>query len=299
MSTRARVWAAFLAVYILWGSTYLAIRLAVATIPPYLMAGARHLFAGLILFAWIARRGPPRMTRREWRDAAIVGGLMLLGGNGIVSWAEQYVPSGVTALLVSTIAIWVALLDWLWLKQPRPNRTMFAGLALGVAGVALLVHPDVSSASGAAWLVGALAELVAAAFWAAGTVYSRRAVRPRSPLLGAAMQMVAGGILILLTGTLTGEWSRLDLARVTTASWLSLGYLIFFGSIIGLTSFLWLVQVTTPAKAATNVFVNPVVAVILGWAVAGEEVRPLTIVAAVVALSGVVMIVRGRGAQAR
>lgn len=299
MSSRARIGAAFLAIYLIWGSTYLAIRLAVATLPPFLMAGTRFLTAGLLLFAWLGMRGEYRATLREWRDATIVGGLMLLGGNGVVSWAEQFVPSGLAALIVSTIPIWVVLLDWLWLKEKRPDRRTIAGLILGFLGVAMLVRPHAAPGSGAVSLLGGGALLLAAALWAAGTLFSRRAARPKAPLLSAAMQMVAGGVLLLLTGTLTGEWARLNLQAATALSLLSLIYLILFGSLVGLTSYLWLIQVTTPARASTYAFVNPIVAIILGWAVAGEEFRPMTVVAAAVAISGVVLIVRGPARPAR
>src|SRR6185295_14756578 len=277
MSSRTGVVAAFLAIYLIWGSTYLAIRFAVETIPPFLMAGARYSIAGILLYGWLWMRGERRTTPRQWRDAAIVGGLMLLGGNGAVCWAEQFVPSGLAALLVSTIPIWVVLLDWLWLRSARPNRRIFVGLILGFLGVGMLVRPGGNAeATGGVSLLGAGVLLLAAALWAAGVVYSRRAAIPSSPMLAVAMQMVAGGAMLLLTGTLLGEGSRLDLARASNRSILSLVYLITFGSLVGHTCFLWLVRVTTPAKASTNAFVNPVVAVVLGWALAGEELRPFT-----------------------
>jgi drug/metabolite transporter (DMT)-like permease len=294
VSSRARIGAAFLAIYLIWGSTYLAIRLAVATLPPFLMAGTRFLTAGLLLFAWLRIRGEHRATRREWRDATIVGALMLLGGNGVVSWAEQFVPSGLAALIVSTIPIWVVLLDSLSRKDAKPDRKTIAGLILGFLGVAMLVRPHAAPGSGAVSLLGGGALLLAAALWAAGTLYSRKAARPKAPLLSAAMQMVTGGALLLLTGTLTGEWARLDLHAATSRSILALLYLILFGSLVGLTSYLWLIQVTTPARASTYAFVNPIVAIVLGWAVAGEELRPLTAIASAVAISGVVLIVRSR-----
>jgi len=295
MSARAGVVAAFLAIYLIWGSTYLAIRFAVEPLPPFLMAGTRYLVAGILLYAWLWIRGERRTTPRQWRDAAIVGGLMLLGGNGAVCWAERFVPSGLAALLVSTIPIWVTLLDWLWLRSARPNRRIFVGLILGFLGVGMLVRPGGNAdATGGVSLLGAGVLLLAAALWAAGVVYSRRATIPSSPMLAVAMQMVAGGAMLLLTGTLLGEGSRLDVARASTRSILSLAYLITFGSLVGHTCFLWLIRVTTPAKASTNAFVNPVVAVVLGWALAGEELRPFTALAAAVAISGVVLIVRGR-----
>jgi drug/metabolite transporter (DMT)-like permease len=297
MSMRARVWIAFSAIYVIWGSTYLAIRLAVETLPPFLMAGARYSIAGLLLWGWVRIRGEHRATWAEWREATIVGGLMLLGGNGLVSWAEQFVPSGLAALLVSTIPIWVVLLDWLWHRSARPSPRIFLGLALGIVGVALLVRPGAASAvEGGVSILGALVLLLAAGSWAAGGLHARRAKLPHSSLLSAAMQMIAGGALLILTGTATGEWARLHPSAVSPRSLLALAYLVSFGSIVGLTAYLWLIKNTTPARASTYAFVNPVVAIVLGWAVAGEALSPRILLAAAVALSGVVLIVRARSA---
>ncbi len=292
---RARVWVAFSAIYVIWGSTYLAIRIAIETLPPFLMAGARYSIAGLLLWGWLRIRGEHRATWREWREAAIVGGLMLLGGNGLVSWAEQFVPSGLAALLVSTIPIWVVLLDWLWLRSARPSPRMFLGLALGIVGVGLLVRPGTASTvEGGVSILGALVLLLAAGSWAAGGLHARRAKLPSSSLLSVAMQMIAGGCLFLLTGTATGEWPKLYVSAISPRSLLALAYLVFFGSLVGLTAYLWLIKRTTPARASTYAFVNPVVAIVLGWAVAGEALSPRILLAAAVALSGVVLIVRAR-----
>jgi len=299
MSSRARVWIAFSAIYVIWGSTYLAIRLAVETLPPFLMAGARYFIAGVLLWGWVRIRGEYRATWAEWREATIVGGLMLLGGNGLVSWAEQFVPSGLAALLVSTIPIWVVLLDWLWLRSARPRPRILLGLALGIVGVGLLVRPGAATATaapGGVSILGAVVLLLAAGFWAAGGLYARRAKLPSSSLLSVAMQMIAGGILILLTGTATGEWAKLHLGAVSPRSLLALAYLVSFGSLVGLTAYLWLIKNTTPARASTYAFVNPIVAIVLGWAVAGEALSPRILLAAAVALSGVVLIVRARSA---
>jgi len=292
---RARVWMAFLAIYLIWGSTYLAIRIAIETIPPLLMAGARYLISGLLLYGWLRVRGDCKTTWREWREASIVGGLMLLGGNGAVSWAEQFVPSGLAALLVSTIPIWVVLLDWGWLRSARPSPRIFLGLGLGILGVGLLVRPGTApAAQGGVSILGAVVLLLGAGSWALGGLYARRAKLPASSLLSVAMQMITGGILLFIAGTAIGEWPRLHIEAVSARSLLALAYLVFFGSLVGLTSYLWLIKETTPAKASTYAFVNPVVAIVLGWAVAGESVAPRILLAAAVALSGVVLIVRGR-----
>jgi drug/metabolite transporter (DMT)-like permease len=283
---------ALLALYIVWGSTYLAIRFAIETIPPFLMAGTRFLVAGSLLLCWMRLRGAPWPKPSEWREASIVGGLMLLGGNGGVCWAEQTVPSGVAALVVSTVPIWVVLLDWLWLESGRPNASTLLGLTLGFGGVALLIHPGGAKDTGGAPVVGILVLVLASGLWAAGALYSRRARLPASPWVAIAMEMVAGGALLALVGTAAGEWRHVHLAEVTARSLLSLAYLVFFGSLIGFSAYLWLLKATTPARASTYAFVNPVVAVFLGWAFAGEAFPLRTMIAAAVALTGVVLIVR-------
>jgi len=245
-------------------------------------------------------RGAPWPKPSEWREASIVGGLMLLGGNGGVCWAEQTVPSGVAALVVSTVPIWVVLLDWLWLKSGRPNASTLLGLALGFGGVALLVrHGRAESGAGGAPVLGILVLVVASGFWAAGALYSRRARLPASPRVAIAMEMIAGGALLALVGTAVGEWRHVHLAQVSTRSLLSLAYLVFFGSLIGFSAYLWLLKATTPARASTYAFVNPVVAVFLGWALAGEAFPLRTMIAAAVALTGVVLIVRAGGVSRR
>ena len=300
MSSRARIGMALLALYIFWGSTYLAIRFAIETIPPFLMAATRYLAAGFLLLGWMLFRGAPWPKASEWREAAVVGGLMLLGGNGGVCWAEQTVPSGVAALVVSTVPIWVVILDWLWLRSGRPNASTLLGLALGFGGVALLVRPGGGKhGRDGAPLLGVLVLVMASGLWAAGGLYSRRARLPASPWVAIAMEMIAGGALLALAGTAAGEWPNVHLDQVSPRSLLSLGYLIFFGSLIGFSAYLWLLKATTPARASTYAFVNPVVAVFLGWALAGEAFSLRTMNAAAVALTGVILIVRARGVAAK
>ncbi len=290
MSSRTRIWTAFLAIYLIWGSTYLAIRFAIETLPPLLMAGTRYLVAGALLFGWLWLKGERKTTWIQWREAAVIGGLMLAGGNGGVSWAEEFVPSGLAALIVSTIPIWVVLLQWIWLKEGRPGHRVLLGLGLGFGGVALLIRPH--AAGEGVSIVGAIVILAAAALWAAGGLYSRRAKLPASPLLAVAMEMVAGGIILFVAGTVAGEWPRFHLLSASFRSLLSLAYLIVFGSLIALTAYLWLIKETSPARAATYAFVNPIVALVLGWWLAGETLAPRTALAAVVAITGVVLIVR-------
>lgn len=288
---------AFAAVYLIWGSTYLAIRVAIETLPPFLMAGARFLIAGALLYAWMRRRGAPPPAPHHWRAAAVVGGLLLVGGNGGVVWAEQTVPSGLAALLVATVPLWIVLLDWLRPHGPRPTLALVAGLVAGFAGVAMLIGPGRFAGGAQVDPLGGAVLLLASVSWAAGSLQSRRARLPSSRFLAIAMEMLAGGALLLLAGTLVGEWGSLDLAHVSIRSWTALGYLIVFGSLGGFTAYLWLLATTTPARAATYAYVNPVVAVILGWALADEPVTPRVLLAAAVIISAVVIITTARATR--
>jgi drug/metabolite transporter (DMT)-like permease len=292
--SRARLLAAFAAVYVVWGSTYLFIRFAVETLPPFVMAGARFAVAGAILYSWARLRGAPTPPRAEWRGAAIAGLFLLLGGNGAVVWAEQRVPSGVTALLVATVPVWMVLLDWLRPGGVRPRAGVFAGLALGLVGLAMLVGRG--GLGGGADLVGAAVLVVGSILWATGSLYLRQKPRPSSALVTNAVQMLAGGVALLVVGTMAGELGRLDLAAASARSLLSLLYLIIAGSLIGFTAYTYLLQVSTPAKVSTYAYVNPVVAVVLGWAFAGEAITARTLVAAAVILGGVAIITLAGGA---
>jgi drug/metabolite transporter (DMT)-like permease len=292
--SRAQVIAAFAAVYIIWGSTYLAIRYAIESIPPFLMAGVRFVIAGGALYAWTRLRGAERPTAANWRAAAIVGGLLLLGGNGAVVWAEQTVPSGIASLLVATLPLWIVVLEWARPRGVRPSAAVLVGIALGLAGLAVLVGPGlVSSDSGAVDPVGAGVLLLGSLSWAIGSLYARGAPLPRTGPLAMGMEMLAGGALLLVASLARGEWSAFDPGAVTTPSLIALAYLIAFGSLIGFTAYIWLLGVARPEHAATYAYVNPVVAVILGWAVAGEPITGRTIVAAAIIIGAVALIVTG------
>jgi drug/metabolite transporter (DMT)-like permease len=275
------------AVYLIWGSTYLAIRFAIETIPPFLMASLRYLVAGGMLYAWSRLRGAPRPALVHWRPAVILGGLMLLLGNGGVVWAEQRVSSGLAALLVSTEPLWIVLFVWMR-DHGRPAGRVFAGLLLGFIGLVLLVRPG--SATGGIDPLGVAAVLVASVGWAWGSLYGQRAKLPTSPLLGTAMQMLGGGGLLLLASALTGEPARFHLAAVSMKSALSLGYLVIFGALIAFTAYVWLLRVAPPVLVSTYAYVNPLVAVFLGWALAGEPITRGTLIAAAVILAGVALI---------
>lgn len=282
---------AFAIVYVVWGSTYLAILFAIDTLPPFLMASVRFFIAGGALYAW-ARLfgGAAAPTRLQWRSTAVIGVLLLFGGNGLVVWAETRIPSGVTALLVGIVPCWMVVLDWLRPGGVRPSAQIVVGLLLGLVGLFWLVGPDALLGGGRTDLVGAGAVLLASLSWAAGSIYSRHAVVPASPFLATATQMLAGAAALGVLGLALGEPWRFDAAAFSARSVAALGYLIVFGSIIAFTAYVWLLRVSTPARVSTYAYVNPVVAVLLGWLLADEALTIRMIVAALVIVSGVALI---------
>ena len=287
--------AAFAAVYLIWGSTYLAIRFVVEDLPPFLAAGARFLVAGAILYAFARTRGLPGPRRAEWKAGLLVGGLLLLGGNGGVMWAEQRVPSGLAALLVSTVPLWVVLLEWIGPERRRPRFLTLVGVGAGLAGVAILVGPSNLLGGGGVDLVGGLVLILASLSWAIGSVVSRRLALPASPRMATAVEMLAGGGLLLVAGIVAGEPGRLDLAGASAGSWLALTYLIVFGSLVGFSAYVYLLKVADTTKVATYAYVNPVVALILGWWLADEALALRTFLAAGVILGAVALITTVRG----
>ena len=288
-----RVVAAFAAVYLIWGSTYLGIRFAIETLPPFMMAGTRFLVAGGLLYGLLRLRGNPAPSRAQWGGAAIVGCLLLLGGNGGVVWAQQRVPSGIAALMVAAVPLWMVLLDWLRPGGLRPKTAVIAGLILGTIGMAVLIGPEGLIGGDRVDPVGAGVLVLASFSWAAGSMYSRSA-RLATPLLATGQQMLAGGAALLVLGVLVGEPARMDLGAASSRSVLALLYLIIFGSLVGYTCYIWLLRVSTPAKVATYAYVNPLVAVLLGWLLAGEALTQRTIVAALVILTGVAVVTMKR-----
>jgi len=285
---------AFAAVYILWGSTYLAIRYAIETLPPLLMASARFLISGAILFA-IARFTSEyeRPTAKHWRSSLIIGTLLLLGGNGGVVLAEKYVSSSVAALLVASEPFWIVLLSWLWLKNARPTFRVAMGLVVGFVGVALLIGGNLQAIAGDGSTTGILAMgllLVATLSWALGSLYGLKAPVPKSAILTAGMQMLAGGTVLGVVGTLRGEASTFDPSQVSAASLWGLAYLIVFGAIIGYTAYSWLLKNAKPEMVATYAYVNPMIAVLLGWLIAGESLSPVMLVGAAIVVGSVALI---------
>jgi drug/metabolite transporter (DMT)-like permease len=293
---RSKVILAFAAIYLIWGSTYLAIKFAIETIPPFFMASARFLVAGSLLYAFMRLRGesPPRGA--HWSAAAVVGGLLLVGGNGSLVWAEQRVPSGLSALLLATIPIWMVLMDSLRKQGTKLSGRVIAGLAMGLAGLGLLVGPAELWGSSRIDPVGAAMLLFAAFSWSMGSVYSRHARLPLSPFLAAAMEMLTGGALLAITGTLTGEARQLHFSVVSTRSLLGLLYLVLFGSFLGFTAYIWLLKFVSPARVATYAYVNPLVAVLIGWALAGEPLSARTLLATASIVGAVAVIISHRPA---
>lgn len=289
--SRLALASAFAIVYVVWGSTFLAILFAIQSLPPFLMASVRFLVAGSLLYAWSRLvSGAPAPSRAEWRAAAAVGALLLLGGNGLLVWSEQRIPSGVAALLVGTVPCFMALIDWLRPGGTRPSRHVVAGLLLGLLGLAWLVGPDALMGGGRADLVGATVVVIGSASWAAGSIYSRHVATPASPFLSTAMQMLAGGAALLILSVSLGEPWAFDVHAVTLRSVLGLLYLIVLGSLVAFSAYVWLLRVSTPARVSTYAYVNPVVAVLLGAALAGEALTTRMIVAAAVIVSGVALI---------
>ncbi len=296
--SRSALIAAFAAIYLIWGSTYLGIRIAVETIPAFLMAGVRFLVAGTIVIAFIALTRGFRATAKQWRDNAIVGGLLCLGGNGLVSWAEEKVPSGIATLIISAGPVFIVLMDWAvhaffkdGKRGTQPGALTFVGLALGVAGLAILVGPSVLTTGAGGldpWRV--LGLLAATLLWGVGMLYMRYATEPAEPFTASGIQMLTGSGWLLATSVLTGELSRFDPSLITARSVMAWGYLVVFGSLIGFSTFTWLMKHSTPAKVSTYAYVNPVVAVFLGWLVLHEPVSPRIFLAAGIIIAGVAII---------
>jgi drug/metabolite transporter (DMT)-like permease len=292
----ALVLAAFAAVYLLWGSTYLAIIFALETMPPLLMAGARFLLAGAILYGVMRLRGEPAPTPRHWRSTAVVGGLLLMCGNGGVTLAERTVPSGVAALLVAMVPMWMVLLEWLRPGGTRPTGRTLLGLLVGFAGIVVLVGPGALGSEGVD-LFGAGLVMVGAAAWAAGSIYSRGAELPRSALLATGMEMLWGGAGLMVAATLTGELGQVDPSGFSTESILAYLYLVVFGSLVGFTAYIWLLGVSTPARVSTYAYVNPIVAVLLGWWILDEPLTARVLGAAAIIVLAVAVITTGKRPQ--
>lgn len=289
-ATSGRVIAAFAAVYLIWGTTYFVLGEVVHEVPPLFMTSIRFVVAGTLLYAWRRSRGAAHPTRENWIASAWIGALLLLGGYGLTSWAQQRVPSGLTALLVAISPLNMVLIDWLRPGGKRPHGAVFAGLTLGLAGMVLLVGPARLEAAKDADLVSTLACLGASLCWSTGSVLGRQARQSSDVFLAAAMQMLVGAVLLLAASAATGEFARIDarvLAPATLGGWL---YLTIAGSLVAFSAYIYLLKVSTPARVSTYAYVNPAVAVFVGWAFGGERVTPRVLTAAALLLGGVALI---------
>jgi drug/metabolite transporter (DMT)-like permease len=291
----ARLWAALLTVYLVWGSTYLAILLAIRTLPVFLSGAIRFLVAGALLYAWSIRRGDTadRPTGRHWLAAAVIGAALLVGGNGLLAWAQLRVDSGTSSLVIATVPLWMAVLDRLFFGQ-RLGRTAIVGLVVGLAGAALLAGP---TGPGHIDPLGAAVLIGSALAWTVGSLYSRSAPLPRRPLVGASMEMLAGGALLAVLGLSLGEADQLQ--NVSWTSALALVYLIVFGSLIAFSAYIWLLRVAPTSLVSTYAYVNPVVAVFLGWAIESEPIGSRTLLAGGMILVAVALIVGTRPSRKR
>ncbi|MFL5330836.1 MAG: EamA family transporter [Gemmataceae bacterium] len=302
-SSRSPTWLvifAFTAIYIIWGSTYLAIRWAIEGLPPFFMAGSRFMIAGLLLGSWLVARGQRLPTPRQWRSAFCIGLLMLVIANGGVSWAEQYVPSGLVALFSALAPMWMVGFDMIipnhdGVRGKRPSARLIAGLVLGSAGMVLLVSGQSGDFTGLG--EGPMPKLAASVLlcatlaWTSGSLLTRRLDRPKSTFMATSAQMVTGGAVLLVFAALRGELGEISPAKLTWISLLSHLYLIVFGSIVALTAYTWLLENVSPSRVATYGYVNPVVAIILGWALGGETLNGSAALATILIVLSVAMIV--------
>lgn len=288
--SRWLVISAFTAVYIIWGSTYLGIKYALETIPPFLMSGMRFLIAGIILYLWSYFKNEPIPQTIHWKNSVIIGALLLLCGNGMLVWAEQYIDSGMAALLITLEPIWIVLLLWVSSKKD-PSFIILSGVIIGIAGMAILIDPTALSGAKGIDLRGVIGVSFSTLAWAIGSLYSVKAKLPSSSIQSTGMQMVAGGLMLIIAGTATGEWSEIDFNALSTKSLLAFTYLLVFGSLIGYTSYSFLLKNAHPNHVSTYAYVNPVIAVFLGWAFANEIINMQTLIASVLLIGAVVIII--------
>ena len=299
--TKIRIIFAFAALYLIWGSTFLGIRFAIETIPPFLMAGARFLAAGLIMYAIAWSQGIGKSSWANWRTSLIIGACLLLAGNGGVTISEQYIDSGLAALIVAIVPIYIVLLAWATGMARRPIPVVWLGLVGGFLGVGTLLGPALrfSSSGGRHPAIGMSILLFSSFIWSAGSLYSRKAKHAASPFLTAAQQMICGGLLLLLAGVVTGETRRLHPSSMSILSLASFAYLVIIGAVVGYTAYIWLLRHCDPAKVATYAYVNPIVAVLLGAAFAGETLRMRTLVAAGLIIGSVALVITAQQLRER
>jgi drug/metabolite transporter (DMT)-like permease len=297
---KTKVWIALLALYIVWGSTYLGIRFAVETIPPFLHASLRFLISGVILYVWRRAAGDPAPTISNWKATAIVGAALLLGGNGLVAWAEQSVPSGIAALMISTSPFWLVLFEAVRAGGVKPTWQAILGLFIGFGGVFLLIGPaEITGAENNFDTFGIILLLFAPLFWSMGSIYAKNADMPKSTLLSTGMQMLTGAAALFIVSAVKGELNGFSFGLVSMRSWLALLYLITFGSLIGFVSYGWLLHNAPISLVSTYAYVNPVVAVLLGNLLADEPLNGRILIATVIIIGSVVIINSARQAKVK
>ena len=292
---RTRILLAFAAVYVIWGSTYLFIKYAIEDVPPFMMGAARFTAAGALLYALARWRGAKAPNLQDWRSAAVTGVLMLGMGNGAVMWAELTVPTGIVALIVSTTPIWIVIFDWLRPRGVRPRLPVFVGLTLGLAGMIILIGPRAIVGEGHVDEIGVLILLLGSLGWSIGTILSKGSKRSSAPLVYSSLQMIAAGVAMLITSIILGEHTVFSAGDVSARAFFSWLYLVLAGSIIGYTAYIYLLSKVSAAKAATYAYVNPIIAVLLGWAFLSEPIGMRTLLAAAVILGGVAIITLSQG----
>lgn len=284
-----KIIAAFFAIYFIWGTTYLAIKYAIETIPPFLMMGIRSLSAGAVLYGWGRIRGDANVVRKQLPSLILIGILFFLIGHGTLAWAQQMVPSGVAALLVASEPIIISLFEPLFTKEGRVGKRTMIGMFIGLMGITILVLPQ-GLDFGHTRLLGSFGIIIAAGSWASGAIYARVAKLPRSPLITGGLQLLFGGVLLIVVSPMLGEWSTFAFSQVSLRSWLGLTYLVVFGSIITFTAYTWLLSVTSATRISTHTFINPVVAVLIGWVFGGEYLTWEMLVATVLIVISVYLV---------
>ena len=294
-SMTARAWLALIAVYIVWGSTYLAIRFTVETIPPFISAGMRFLVSGTILYIWQRAAGVPAPTKKEWSSASIIGLLLLLGGNGLLVWGETRIPSGIASLFIATVPLWMVVIDAFRPHGVKPNGWVWLGVLVGLVGIALLANPWQTHTTSPAFDPLGIGVLIFASLsWSVGSLYSRHAPLPKAPLIGTGMEMLAGSAGLFILGSILGEWGQFHLASISLRSLGGLAYLIVFGSMIGFVAYTWLLRNAPTHIVTTYAYVNPVVAIVLGSFIGREPLETLEMISAAIIIAGVVLITTGR-----
>ena len=297
---KARAWIALVAVYIVWGSTYLAISFAIETIPPFISAGIRFLVAGAILYLWQRLSGVPAPKKIEWRSASIIGLLLLLGGNGMLVWAESRIPSGISALFIATVPLWMVVIDAFRPNGPRANWLVWVGVLVGLTGTALLANPwQTHTSSPPLDPLGMGVLIFAALSWSIGSLYSRKAPLPKAPLIGTGMEMLVGSLGLFAFASVVGEWSQFHLAAISMRSLGGLVYLIIFGSGIGFVAYTWLLRNAPTPLVSTYAYVNPMVAILLGSFIGHEPLESLEIISAIIIIGGVVLITTAKSLSRR